>query len=131
MFRGDFSFGRSFSRTSTLLGQGTLPSPTTGCRIRFIESLLMLGVSYTHQSLVVKCRPDSAIGVEHPSAGYRQTPPLLFLNSQPKKSRSSTPAAVYLHREVHRSLAARIKEKESNYEQKREIIDVHQKGNSR
>jgi hypothetical protein len=37
-----FSFGRSLSRTSTLLGQGTLPSPTTGCRIRFPESLLML-----------------------------------------------------------------------------------------
>jgi hypothetical protein len=34
-FRGDFSFGRSLSRTSTLLGQGTSPSPTAGCRIRF------------------------------------------------------------------------------------------------
>jgi hypothetical protein len=29
-------------RTSTLVGQGTLPSPTAGCRIRFSESLLML-----------------------------------------------------------------------------------------
>jgi hypothetical protein len=37
-FRGDFSFERSLSRTSTLAGQGTLPSPTTGCRIRFPES---------------------------------------------------------------------------------------------
>ena len=37
-----FSFGRSLSRTSTLADQGTLPSPTTGCRIRFTESLLML-----------------------------------------------------------------------------------------
>jgi hypothetical protein len=37
-----FSFGRSLSRTSALAGQGTLPSPTTGCRIRFPESLLML-----------------------------------------------------------------------------------------
>ena len=37
-----FWFGRSLSRTSTLAGQGTLPSPTTGCRIRFPESLLML-----------------------------------------------------------------------------------------
>ena len=33
-----FSFGRSLSRTSTLADQGTLPSPTTGCRIRFTES---------------------------------------------------------------------------------------------
>ena len=40
-----FSFGRLLSRTSTLAGQGTLPSPTTGCRIRFIESLLMLRTS--------------------------------------------------------------------------------------
>jgi hypothetical protein len=30
-----FSFGRLLSRTSTLAGQGTLSSPTTGCRIRF------------------------------------------------------------------------------------------------
>jgi hypothetical protein len=37
-----FSFGRLLSRTSTLAGQGTLSSPTTGCRIRFFESLLML-----------------------------------------------------------------------------------------
>ena len=44
MFRGDFLFGRSLSRTSTLAGQGTLPSPTTGCRIRFLESLLMLKI---------------------------------------------------------------------------------------
>jgi hypothetical protein len=29
-----FSFGRLRSRTSTLSGQGTLPSPTTGSRIR-------------------------------------------------------------------------------------------------
>ena len=41
-----FSFGRLLSRTSTLAGQGTLPSPTTGCRIRFIESLLMLRTSH-------------------------------------------------------------------------------------
>ena len=40
------SFRRSLSRTSTLLGQGTLPSPTTGCRIRFPRSLLMLKLSY-------------------------------------------------------------------------------------
>ena len=39
-----FSFGRSLSRTSTLAGQGTLPSPTTGCRIRLTESLLMLPI---------------------------------------------------------------------------------------
>ena len=39
-FRGEFLFGRSFSRTSTLAGQGILPSPTTGCRIRLTESLL-------------------------------------------------------------------------------------------
>ena len=49
-FRGDFSFRRSLSRTSTHLGQGTLPSPTAGCRIRFPESLLMLTLSYA------KCR---------------------------------------------------------------------------
>ena len=47
-FRGDFLFGRSLSRTSTLLGQGTLPSPTAGCRIRFPESLLMLKLSYVN-----------------------------------------------------------------------------------
>jgi hypothetical protein len=41
-----FSFGRLLSRTSTLAGQGTLPPPTTGCRIRFIESLLMLRTSH-------------------------------------------------------------------------------------
>ena len=37
-----FAFGRSLFRTSTLAGQGTLPSPTAGCQIRFPESLLML-----------------------------------------------------------------------------------------
>ena len=47
-FRGDFSFGRLLSRTSTLLGQGTLPSPTAGSRIRFPESLLMLTLYYAN-----------------------------------------------------------------------------------
>jgi hypothetical protein len=126
-----FSFGRPLSRTSTLVGQGTLPSPTTGCRIRFPESLLMLGMSNTHQSLVVKCCAGSAIGVERPSAAYRQMPPLPFLNPQPTKSVIVHPAAAYLRREFHRSLVGRVKKKESNYEQKREIIGVHQKGNSR
>ena len=41
-FPGDFTFERSLSRTSTFVGQGTLASPTTGCRIGFSESLLML-----------------------------------------------------------------------------------------
>ena len=41
-----FAFGRSLSRTSTLLGQGTLPSPMAGCRIRFPEPLLMLKTAY-------------------------------------------------------------------------------------
>ena len=38
-------FSRSGDRSPAhrpFLGQGTLPSPTTGCRIRFPESLLML-----------------------------------------------------------------------------------------
>jgi hypothetical protein len=100
-FRGDFSFERSLSRTSTLVGQGTLPSPTTGCRIRFSESLLMLGMTYTHQSLVVKCCAGHAIGVERPPVAYRQTPPLPFLNPQPKKSVVLDPAAASLRR-VHR-----------------------------
>ena len=47
-FRGDFSFRRSLSRTSTLAGQGTLPSPPTGCRIRSPESLLMLTQEYAN-----------------------------------------------------------------------------------
>jgi hypothetical protein len=54
MFRGEFSFGRSRCRTSTLLGQGTLPSPTTGCRIRLPESLLMLETTNSEQRPLVK-----------------------------------------------------------------------------
>jgi hypothetical protein len=53
-FRGDFSFERSLSRTSTLSDQGTLPSPTTGCRIRFPESLLMLQTTNNEQRRLVK-----------------------------------------------------------------------------
>ena len=49
-----FSFGRSLSRTSTLADQGTLPSPTTGCRIRFTESLLMLKCKIRQFRRVVK-----------------------------------------------------------------------------
>ena len=43
-FRGNLLFRRSLSRTSTFSGQGTLPSPTAGSRIRFPESLLMLRI---------------------------------------------------------------------------------------
>ena len=51
-----FSFRKSLSRTSTLADQGTLPSPTTGCRIRFTESLLMLHKTISHLSRFVKTR---------------------------------------------------------------------------
>jgi hypothetical protein len=53
-FRGDFLFRRSLSRTSTLSGQGTLSFPTTGCRIRFFESLLML--RYTNRRAEEVCQ---------------------------------------------------------------------------
>ena len=59
-FRGDFSFRRSLSRTSTLAGQGTLPSPTAGCRIRFPESLLMLRLtSKPAKALCQFAQPDA------------------------------------------------------------------------
>jgi hypothetical protein len=38
------------------VGQGTLPSPTTGCRVRFPESLLMLGLETNEERRSVKRR---------------------------------------------------------------------------
>jgi hypothetical protein len=53
-FRGDFSFERLLSRTSTLSGQDTLPSPMAGCRIRLPESLLMLSIGICEPRRFVK-----------------------------------------------------------------------------
>jgi hypothetical protein len=56
----NFLFENSLSRTSTFLGQGTLPSPTTGCRIRFTESFLMLRNSAGVLSNVASKIPQQA-----------------------------------------------------------------------
>src|SRR5258705_11487449 len=59
-----FSFGRSLSRTSTLADQGTLPSPTTGCRIRVTESLLMIQVNDKPPRTICQIRRSAlAVGV--------------------------------------------------------------------
>src|ERR1700722_12216240 len=42
------------------LGQGTLPSPTAGCRIRFPESLLMLPTFISQRRRFVKKRHDGS-----------------------------------------------------------------------
>ena len=75
-FRGDFSFGRSLSRTSTFAGQGTLPSPTTGCRIRFPESLLMLKLLKQRWLFVQTPRPKFTEGK---SSAHRPDRQLLCL----------------------------------------------------
>ena len=63
-----FLFGRSLSRTSTLLGHGTLPSPTAGSRIRFPRSLLMLKTLLNSAGVFVKLRnQDSAVSNLSPS----------------------------------------------------------------
>ena len=41
-------------------GQGTLPSPTAGCRIRFPESLLMLLHPISQRRRFVKSRNDDS-----------------------------------------------------------------------
>jgi hypothetical protein len=42
-------------------GQGTLPSPTAGCRIRFPESLLMLLHPISRRRRFVKSRGDDSV----------------------------------------------------------------------
>jgi hypothetical protein len=71
-FRGDFSFRRSLSRTSTRLGQGTLPSPTAGCRIRFRESLLMLTLYYAKCRVICTSFFGFAMLKKERKRGYRQ-----------------------------------------------------------
>ena len=71
-FRGDFSFRRSLSRTSTLAGQGTLPSPTAGCRIRFPESLLMLTLYYANCRVICTSFFGFAMLKKGTEARYRQ-----------------------------------------------------------
>ena len=92
MFRGEFSCSADRSpahRPSRVKAPYRLQRQAAGSG--FPGSLLMLGMSYTHQSLVVKCRAGYAIGVERPPAAYRQTPPLPFLNPQPNKSVTPRP----------------------------------------
>ena len=55
-FRGDYFCSGDSSRTSTLAGQGTLPSPTAGSRIRFPESLLMLKYKYKLADAICQIR---------------------------------------------------------------------------
>ena len=70
-------FGRLLSRTSTLLGQGTLPSPTAGSRIRFPESLLMLRRIIKRAAPVCQIRRSTlALNLLENSPSYTATEPL-------------------------------------------------------
>jgi hypothetical protein len=78
--RGEFLFERSLSRTSTLLGQGTLPSPTAGSRIRFPESLLMLETLYKRAEAVCQLPTTGFLAVgEYQGSGQKHSARLASL----------------------------------------------------